>query len=69
MPKGVRAIALENLIKEKKKEAEDYKHQNRGEAAGGGCVWTLGSLEGYQEMRSRIKELESERESLLFPQS
>jgi hypothetical protein len=69
MPKGVRAIALENLIKEKKKEAEDYKHQNRGEAAGGEYVWAGDSKEVYQEMSSKIKELESDRESMLFPQS
>lgn len=69
MSSGVRTISLDNLIKEKTKEANEYKHQHRAEVAGGEYHWDSGTLKKHQQKLSKIKELKEERESILLPQS
>jgi len=69
MSLGVRTIALDNSIKEKKQEAEEYKNRHRAEVAGGEYLWDPGTFKIYQQMRSEIKELVEERESILLRRS
>ena len=69
MSSGVRIIALDNLIKEKTKEANEYKHQHRAEVAGGEYHWDSGTKKKYRQKLSEIKEHKEERESTLLAQS
>jgi hypothetical protein len=69
MSLGVRAISLDNLIKEKMKEANEYKHQHRAEVAGGEYHWDPGTSKKHQQKLSKIKELKEDRESILLARS
>ena len=69
MSANVRAVTLDNLIKEKKQEAKEYKNRHQAEVAGGEYLWDPGTLEIYKQKLSKINELKHEQESSLLARS